>query len=238
MSDAETSANVLPGLLRVAERAKRVPEAQMLALAHHVDEALMTAAYRRIRKDAAVGVDGVTKEQYGERLEDNLRALHTRMREGRYRHQPIRRVHIPKAPGKTRPIGISTIEDKIVQNALTMVLEVVYEPVFLDCSYGFRPGRSAHDALRTVNAACTRGEVSWVLEADIESFFDHPRSDDGESPAIDGKEIVDKIEVAIAVSLLQRADLGDDAIRTALAVGAANDPLEAITAVERAAPAG
>jgi group II intron reverse transcriptase/maturase len=81
-------------------------------------------------------------------------------------------VHIPKAPGKTRPIGISTIEDKIVQNALTMVLEVLYEPVFLDCSYGFRPGRSAHDALRTVNAACMRGEVNWVLEADIESFFD------------------------------------------------------------------
>ncbi len=172
MDDAGTSTDVLPGLLRVAERAKRAPEAQMLALAHHVDEALMTAAYRRIRKDAAVGVDGVTKEQYGEHLEGNLRALRTRMREGRYRHQPIRRVHIPKAPGKTRPIGISTIEDKIVQNALTMVLEAVYEPVFLDCSYGFRPGRSAHDTLRAVNAACMRGEVSWVLEADIESFFD------------------------------------------------------------------
>ena len=172
MSDAETSKSVLPKLLKLAERAKREPEARMLALAHHLDEELMAAAYRRIRKDAAVGVDGVTKEQYGEHLEDNLRTLHTRMREGRYRHQPIRRVHIPKAPGKTRPIGISTIEDKIVQNALTMVLEVLYEPVFLDCSYGFRPGRSAHDALRTVNAACMRGEVNWVLEADIESFFD------------------------------------------------------------------
>jgi group II intron reverse transcriptase/maturase len=172
MSDAETPKSVLPKLLKVAERAKREPEARMLALAHHLDEELMAATYRRIRKDAAVGVDGVTKEQYGERLEDNLRVLHTRMREGRYRHQPIRRVHIPKAPGKTRPIGISTIEDKIVQNALTMVLEVLYEPVFLDCSYGFRPGRSAHDALRTVNAACMRGEVNWVLEADIESFFD------------------------------------------------------------------
>jgi group II intron reverse transcriptase/maturase len=172
MSDAKTSADLLPKLLKVAERAKREPETRILALAHLVEEELMTAAYRRIRKDAAVGVDGVTKEQYGEHLEDNLRALHTRMRERRYRHQPIRRVHIPKAPGKTRPIGISTIEDKIVQNALTMVLEVLYEPVFLDCSYGFRPGRSAHDALRTVNAACMRGEVNWVLEADIESFFD------------------------------------------------------------------
>jgi group II intron reverse transcriptase/maturase len=172
MGNAKTLQDVLPKLKRVAERAKREPETRILSLAHLVDVDLMKEAYRRIRKDAAVGVDGVTKEQYGAQLEDNLRRLHTRMREGRYRHQPIRRVHIPKAPGKTRPIGISTIEDKVVQNALTMVLEILYEPVFLDCSYGFRPGRSAHDALRTVNAACMRGEVSWVLEADIESFFD------------------------------------------------------------------
>lgn len=172
MGNAKTLQDVLPKLMRVAERAKREPEARILSLAHLVDVDLMKEAYRRVRKDAAVGVDGVTKEQYGKQLEDNLRRLHTRMREGRYRHQPIRRVHIPKAPGKTRPIGISTIEDKVVQNALTMVLELLYEPVFLDCSYGFRPGRSAHDALRTVNAACMRGEVSWVLEADIESFFD------------------------------------------------------------------
>jgi len=172
MSNAKTLQEVLPKLMRVAERAKREPEARILSLAHLVDEDLMKEAFCRIRKDAAVGVDGVTKEQYGMQLEDNLRRLHKRMREGRYRHQPIRRVHIPKAPGKTRPIGISTIEDKVVQNALTMVLEALYEPVFLDCSYGFRPGRSAHDALRTVNVACMRGEVNWVLEADIESFFD------------------------------------------------------------------
>ena len=172
MSDAKTLQDVLPKLMRVAERAKREPETRLFSLAHLVDEDLMKEAFRRIRKDAAVGVDGVTKEQYGMQLEENLLRLHTRMREGRYRHQPIRRVHIPKAPGKTRPIGISTIEDKVVQNALTMVLEILYEPVFLDCSYGFRPRRGAHDALRTLNAACTRGEVNWVLEADIESFFD------------------------------------------------------------------
>lgn len=172
MSNAKTLQEVLPKLMRVAERAKREPETRILSLAHLVDKDLMREAYRRIRKDAAVGVDGVTKEQYGEQLEGNLQQLHTRMKEGRYRHQPIRRVHLPKAPGKTRPIGISTIEDKVVQNALTMVLELLYEPVFLDCSYGFRPGRSAHEALRTVNAACMRGEVSWVLEADIESYFD------------------------------------------------------------------
>jgi RNA-directed DNA polymerase len=172
MDDAKTLGSVSPKLLKVAERAKREPETRLLALAHLMDEELLTEAFGRIRKDAAVGVDGVTKEQYGERLEDNLQALRTRMKEGRYSHQPIRRVHIPKAPGKTRPIGISTVEDKVVQNALTMVLGAIYEQDFLDCSYGFRPGRSAHDALRTINAACMRGEVSWVLEADIESFFD------------------------------------------------------------------
>lgn len=172
MSDAKTLGSVSPKLLKVAERAKREPETRLLALAHLMDEELLAEAFGRIRKDAAVGVDGVTKEQYGEGLEGNLRDLHTRMKEGRYRHQPIRRVHIPKAPGKTRPIGISTVEDKVVQNALTMVLGAIYEQDFLDCSYGFRPGRSAHDALRTINAACMRGEVNWVLEADIESFFD------------------------------------------------------------------
>lgn len=172
MSGAKTSKDLSPKLLKVAERAKREPETRLLALAHLMDEELLKEAFDRIRKDAAVGVDGVTKEQYGERVDDNIRALHTRMREGRYRHQPIRRVHIPKAPGKTRPIGISTVEDKVVQNALTMVLGAIYEQDFLDCSYGFRPGRSAHDALRTLNAACMRGEVNWVLEADIESFFD------------------------------------------------------------------
>jgi group II intron reverse transcriptase/maturase len=172
MSSAKTLEDLSPKLLKVAERAKREPETRLLALAHLMDEELLKEAFDRIRKEAAVGVDGVTKEQYGERLDDNIRALQTRMREGRYRHQPIRRVHIPKAPGKTRPIGISTVEDKVVQNALTMVLGAIYEQDFLNCSYGFRPGRSAHDALRTLNAACMRGEVGWVLEADIESFFD------------------------------------------------------------------
>ncbi len=172
MSDAQTSTNLSPKLMKVAERAKRDPEARLLALAYLMDEELLKEAFGRIRKDAAVGVDGVTKEEYGAQLDDNIRRLHTRMKERRYRHQPIRRVHIPKAPGKTRPIGISTTEDKIVQNALTMVLGAIYEQDFLDCSYGFRPGRSAHDALRTLNAACMRGEVNVVLEADIESFFD------------------------------------------------------------------
>jgi RNA-directed DNA polymerase len=172
MGDAPTPQTVLTKLLKVTERAKWDPRAQMRSIAHVIDGDLLKVAFDRIRKDAAVGVDGVTKEQYGVRLEGNLTALHGRMKGGQYRHQPIRRVHIPKAPGKTRPIGMSTVEDKIVQNALTVALTAIYEPVFHDHSYGFRPGRSAHDALRTLDAAAMSGECNWVLEADIESFFD------------------------------------------------------------------
>jgi len=172
MPDALTPGRMSPGLLKVAERAKREPESQFHSLAHLVDEEALRRAYRRIRKDAAVGVDGVSKEQYGQNLEENLKALHARLKSKRYRHQPIVRVHIPKENGKTRPIGISTFEDKIVQDAVREVLEAIYEQDFLDCSYGFRPGRGAHDALRALNRAVFRGEVNWVLEADIRSFFD------------------------------------------------------------------
>jgi group II intron reverse transcriptase/maturase len=137
-----------------------------------MDEQLLTGAFRRIRKDAAVGVDGITKEQYGQDLQGNLRNLLGRMVEKRYRHQPIRRVHIPKDNGKTRPIGISTIEDKVVQNALSEVLGTVYEQDFLDCSYGFRPKRSAHDAVRALTRAVDDGKANFILEIDLASYFD------------------------------------------------------------------
>ena len=114
----------------------------------------------------------MSKEQYGQNLGENLRDLNARIRAKRYRHQAIRRVHIPKERGKTRPIGVSTIEDKIVQNALREVLEVIYEPVFHDSSYGFRPRRGAHDALRSLNRMIFEREVNWVIEADIQSYFD------------------------------------------------------------------
>ncbi len=172
MSGAKTPTSVFTKLFKVAERAKREPEARILALAHLLDEPMLKAAFGRIRKDAAVGVDGVSWQAYSEHLDENVRALHERMKAGRYRHQPIRRVHIPKGPGKTRPIGIATIEDKVVQTALAMVLEALYEQDFLDCSYGFRPRRSAHDALRAFFAATARGETRWVLETDVQSFFD------------------------------------------------------------------
>ena len=139
-------------------------------------------------------VDGVTKEQYGQGLEDHLRDLHERMKAKRYRHQPIRRVHIPKEGGKTRPIGISAFEDKLVQDAVRGVLEAIYEQDFLDCSYGFRPKRSAHDAVRTLDQTVHRGEVSWILEADIVSFFD----------TLDRTELKKMLEVRVADGSLMR----------------------------------
>ena len=160
-----------PGLARVAEAARR-NRGRLKSLAHHLDVGALRRAYQRIRAGAAVGVDGVTKEEYGEDLDSNLRDLHERMKSMRYRHDVIRRVHIDKGGGKTRPIGISTVKDKIVQDSLRELLEAIYEQDFLDCSYGFRPGRSAHDALRALDGAVHRGEARVVLEADIVSFFD------------------------------------------------------------------
>ena len=159
-------------LLRVVERARREPEGRFHSLAHLIEVPALERAFHRLRADAAVGVDGVSKEDYGQELEANLVELHKRLKAKRYRHQPLRRVHIPKGGGRTRPIGISAVEDKVVQGALREVLEAVYEQDFLECSYGFRPGRSAHDAIRALNRAVYQGKVSWILEADIESFFD------------------------------------------------------------------
>jgi RNA-directed DNA polymerase len=194
MSDAATSWRVSPGLLKVAERAKRHPEVKMLALAHHIDEPALERAYRRLRKEAAVGVDGCTVEQYGEQLAENLQALRARMKAGQYRHQPIRRVNIPKDSGKTRPIGISTVEDKIVQGALRDVLEAIYEQDFLDCSYGFRPGRSAHDAIRALDGVIDQRDANFIVEADIVSFFD----------SIDRKKLMEMLRERIADETLMR----------------------------------
>jgi len=172
MSNASTLGSMSPVLLEVAERAKREPEGRFHSLAHHIDVSALRRAYHRARKGAAVGLDGVTKEAYGQDLESHLQDLHARLVTKRYRHQPILRVHIPKGPGKTRPIGICAFEDKLVQDALREVLEAVYEQEFLSCSYGFRPGRRAHDVVRALDGIVHRGEVSWILEADIASFFD------------------------------------------------------------------
>ena len=145
---------------KVVERARREPEGRFHSLAHLIDVHALETAYRSIRKDAAVGVDGVTKEQYGQDLESNLLGLHGRLKSMRYRHQPIRRVHIPKDGGRSRSIGISALEDKVVQGAVRNVLEAIYEQDFSDCSFGFRPGRNAHGAIRALDKAVHRGGVN------------------------------------------------------------------------------
>jgi retron-type reverse transcriptase len=147
-----------PGLSKVVERAKREPEARFSSLADHLDEAALKRAFACSRQ----GVDGMSKEEYAKHLDENIRDLHQRLRTQKYRHQPIRRVHIPKGPGsrESRPIGISIIEDKIVQGALREVLEAIYEQDFLPCSFGFRPGRSAHDALGFFIRCSTASESS------------------------------------------------------------------------------
>ena len=194
MPNASTLVDMSPGLLKVVERAQREPEGRFHALAHLIDMPALERAYRRQRANAAVGIDGVTKEQYGQALEVNLQDLHARLKAKRYRHQPIRRVHIPKAQGKTRPIGISAFEDKVVQDAVREVLEAIYEQDFLGCSYGFRPGRSAHDAVRTLEQIVHRGEVRWIFEADIVSFFD----------SLDRTELKKMLEVRVADGSLLR----------------------------------
>jgi len=172
MSEATTSGNMSTALAGVVERARRDPQGKMLSLCHHIDMEALKRAFYRIRKGAAVGVDGVTVEEYEQDLEQRLADLHGRLKAMEYRHQPIRRVHVPKDKGRTRPIGVSTTEDKVVQGALRELLEAVYEQDFLDCSYGFRPGRSAHDAISALNKSIRYGSANFIIEADIESFFD------------------------------------------------------------------
>jgi len=188
MTDAWTSGDMSPELLKVAERAKRDPQGRFHSLAYLIDEAALARAFHRLRKEAAVGVDGTTKERYGQDLDEHLKDLHERLKAGRYRHQPIRRVHIPKEKGKTRPIGISSTPDKMVQGAIREVLEAIYEQDFLPCSFDFRPGRGAHDAIRTLNRAVHAGEVNWILEADIRSFFD----------SIDRKLLLEMLKIRVA----------------------------------------
>ena len=159
-------------LARVNEAAKRSRQTQFTALLHHVDVVALTRAFRRLRRRAATGVDGVTVEEYECNLENHLRDLHDRIHSGRYRPLPVRRAYIPKADGGQRPLGILALEDKIVQGAVAEVLSAVCEADFLDCSYGFRPGRSAHLALQMVRKAVMVERVSWVLEADIRKFYD------------------------------------------------------------------
>lgn len=173
MTETSGSGPICTKLERIAKLAREAPTMVLTTLAHHVDIDWMREAYRRTRKDGALGVDGQTAEQYAANLEENLRSLLERAKAGTYQAPPVKRVHIPKGTGtETRPIGIPTFEDKILQRAVAMVLEAVYEQDFLDCSFGFRPRRSAHQALGTLDHRLVRMAGGWIVEIDIRKFFD------------------------------------------------------------------
>ena len=161
------------GLARIRQAASRDKRLRFTALWHHVYEIdRLRAAYRGLKRDASAGVDDQTWQQYGLKLEDNLRDLSDRLRRGAYRAKPVRRVYLPKADGGRRPIGVPTLEDKIVQRSVAEVLGAVYETDFKGFSYGFRPRRGPHDALDALSVGITRKKVNWVLDTDIRGFFD------------------------------------------------------------------
>jgi RNA-directed DNA polymerase len=156
---------------RVRQVARKDRDVRFTALLHHVSVDRLREAYRAISPNAAAGVDGITWRDYGQDLEENLRDLHARVHRGAYRARPTRRVFIPKPDGRLRPLGVAALEDKILQRAVVEVLNAVYEQDFLGFSYGFRPGRSQHDALDALSIGITRKKVSFVLDADISDFF-------------------------------------------------------------------
>jgi len=163
---------VSSGLDRVREVARKDRDARFTALLHHVTERRLMLAFDALKKDAAPGTDGVRWREYDGNWQENLRDLHVRVQSGKYRAVPSRRVHIPKADGRLRPLGIASLEDKIVQRAVCEVLNAVYEADFKGFSYGFRPGRGQHDALDALSAGLGT-KVNWVLDADVRGFFDH-----------------------------------------------------------------
>ena len=154
------------------QAAQKDKDARFTALLHHVTFERLLAAYRALRPGAAAGTDGVTWASYGQDLEANLNDLHAKVHSGAYRARPSRRVYIPKPDGRQRPLGIASLEDKIVQRAVVEVLNAIYEVDFLGFSYGFRPGRKPHDALDALAAGIYKKKVNWILDADIADFLE------------------------------------------------------------------
>ena len=164
--------HILTKLHRIAELARQAPDMVFRGLTQHIDVEFLRVAYTLVRKGGAAGVDGMTADAYAENLDENLSALLNRFKSGTYRAPPVKRVHIPKGDGKTRPIGIPTFEDKVLQRAVTMILNAIYEEDFLRFSYGFRPRRSAHQALEALWKVLMDMGGGWVLDVDIKAFFD------------------------------------------------------------------
>jgi RNA-directed DNA polymerase len=169
---AQDRVGVSQALDRIRQAARQNKKERFTALFHHINPETLRLAFNALKKDAAPGVDGVTWSDYEVDLERKLEALHDRVHRGTYRPQPSRRVYIPKADGRQRPLAVAGVEDKIVQGAVAMVLSAIYEVDFLGFSYGFRPGRGQHDALDALVVGISSRKVNWILDADIRSFFD------------------------------------------------------------------
>jgi group II intron reverse transcriptase/maturase len=212
MAETSGSITVSTKLERIAKLAREMPQAALTTLAQHIDIDWLREAHRRTRKDGATGVDRQTADEYARDLEDNLRSLLERAKSGSYVAPPVRRVHIPKvgAGSQTRPIGVPTFEDKVLQRAVVMVLEAVYEQSFLNCSYGFRPGRSAHQALRVVQHQTVKMAGRWVLEIDVRKFFE--TLDHGHLRCIVRKRIRDGILLRLIDKWLKAGVMEDGTI--------------------------
>ena len=175
---------VCPKLIRVQEKAKACPQERFTSLAHLITEKALWRSYQKLEANAAPGVDEVNKDAYGEAPYKNIEELHRRLKNGQYRASPVLRCWIEKPDGGQRPLGILTVEDKIVQGAVVEILNSIYEVDFMGFSYGFRPGRSQHHALQALQTFLQKGKVNWVLDADISKFFD----------TIDHKELMDVLK--------------------------------------------
>ena len=173
MGDTSRSQTVSTKLQKIAEQAKRYPEMVFTTLAHLIDVEFLHEAFRRTRKNASPGVDGVTAAEYAANLEENLRDLHERMRSGRYIAPPVKRSWLDKDGSGKRPIGEPTLEDKIAQRSVAMVLGAIYEQDFHNVSHGFREGHSQHQALQQLWQQCTRMNINWIIDADVSGFFDN-----------------------------------------------------------------
>jgi len=157
---------------RIVEVARRHRSKPLTALNHHLDLNWMHEAYRRVSRKAAPGVDGQTWSDYGENLMENLKDLLNRAKDGSYKAPPVKRSYVPKNEKEKRPIGLPTVENKVLERAVTMILEPIYEEEFYDFSFGFRPGRSAHQALEYLRDQCLKRKVQWILEVDLRKYFD------------------------------------------------------------------
>jgi len=172
MTRHRTALNVSTQLERIANKAKEDTKVRFTSLAHLLTPEFLKESFRKLNPRAAPGIDGVTMEVFGANLDVEVDRLWLELRTGRYRASPVRRVYIPKANGKLRPLGIPTVRDRTVQRAVAAILSAVYEPYFRDVSYGFRPGRSTHDALESLRRTIDRSPIRWVVDADIEAYFD------------------------------------------------------------------